>query len=193
GTNRPAADRAGRAQRPQARGAPERADVRRGLHQSVAACGPDVRAGRFPPHPALSPAGGEGRVRGAEVDRDLLEWDYGRHRRPSPGRPAPGGGDPFVRQVLARTAGSHRAQEPGHQASRWTPWESTMNVLVIDIGGTGVKLLATGQDTPRKFPSGPDLTPSQMVGGVVQAAAGWDYEALSVGYPGPVLNGRPLS
>jgi polyphosphate glucokinase len=68
-----------------------------------------------------------------------------------------------------------------------------MNVLVIDIGGTGVKLLATGQDTPRKFPSGPDLTPAQMVEGVVQVAAGWDYEALSIGYPGPVLNGRPLS
>jgi polyphosphate glucokinase len=67
-----------------------------------------------------------------------------------------------------------------------------MNVLVIDIGGTGVKLLATGQDAPRKFPSGPDLTPEQMVGGVVQAAASWDYEAVSVGYPGPVLHGRPL-
>ena len=67
-----------------------------------------------------------------------------------------------------------------------------MNVLVIDIGGTSVKLLATGQDTPRKFPSGPDLTPEQMAAGVVQAAAGWDYEAVSVGYPGPVLHGRPL-
>jgi polyphosphate glucokinase len=67
-----------------------------------------------------------------------------------------------------------------------------MNVLVIDIGGTGVKLLATGQDAPRKFSSGPDLTPEQMVAGVVQTAAGWDYEAVSVGYPGPVLNGRPL-
>jgi polyphosphate glucokinase len=67
-----------------------------------------------------------------------------------------------------------------------------MNVLVIDIGGTGVKLLATGQDAPRKFPSGPDLTPEQMVAGVVETAAGWDYEAVSVGYPGPVLHGRPL-
>jgi polyphosphate glucokinase len=67
-----------------------------------------------------------------------------------------------------------------------------MKVLVIDIGGTGVKLLATGQDTPRKFPSGPDLTPEQMVAGVVKAAAGWKYEAVSVGYPGPVLHGRPL-
>jgi polyphosphate glucokinase len=70
--------------------------------------------------------------------------------------------------------------------------ENTMNVLVIDIGGTSVKLLARGQEAPRSFPSGPDLTPEQMVGGVVQAAASWVYEAVSVGYPGPVLNGRPL-
>src|SRR5271156_5319978 len=68
-----------------------------------------------------------------------------------------------------------------------------MNVLVIDIGGTHVKLLATGQDAPRQFLSGPELTSEQMVAGVVQAAAGWDYEAVSVGYPGPVLHGRPLS
>src|SRR4051812_49995559 len=68
-----------------------------------------------------------------------------------------------------------------------------MSVLVIDIGGTNVKLLATGQDTPRNYPSGPGLTPEQMVGGVVQAAAGWGYEAVSVGYPGPVLRGRPVS
>ena len=67
-----------------------------------------------------------------------------------------------------------------------------MNVLVIDIGGTHVKLLATGQDAPQQFLSGPELTPEQMVAGVVQAAAGWDYEAVSVGYPGPVLHGRPL-
>jgi polyphosphate glucokinase len=67
-----------------------------------------------------------------------------------------------------------------------------MNVLVIDIGGTSVKLLATGQDARRSFPSGPELTPEQMVAGVVKAAAGWDYEAVSVGYPGPVWHGRPL-
>jgi polyphosphate glucokinase len=68
-----------------------------------------------------------------------------------------------------------------------------MKVLVIDVGGTSVKVLATGQDEPRKLPSGPGLTPEQMVSGVVQAAAGWDYEAVSVGYPGPVLRGRPVS
>jgi polyphosphate glucokinase len=68
-----------------------------------------------------------------------------------------------------------------------------MNVLVIDIGGTHVKLLAGGQDAPREFLSGPQLTPDQMAAGVVQAATGWDYEAVSVGYPGPVLHGRPVS
>jgi polyphosphate glucokinase len=68
-----------------------------------------------------------------------------------------------------------------------------MNVLVIDIGGTNVKLLATGQDAPRRFPSGPELTPQHMVAGVVESAAGWDYEAVSIGYPGPVLCGRVVS
>ena len=68
-----------------------------------------------------------------------------------------------------------------------------MNVLVIDVGGTKVKILATGQETPRKFPSGPDLTAAQMVAGVLEAAAGWEYEVVSVGYPGPVLRGRPVS
>jgi polyphosphate glucokinase len=68
-----------------------------------------------------------------------------------------------------------------------------MKVLVIDVGGTSVKILATDQDPPRAFPSGPGLTPQQMVAGAGQTAAGWDYEAVSVGYPGPVLSGRPVS
>jgi polyphosphate glucokinase len=68
-----------------------------------------------------------------------------------------------------------------------------MKVLVVDVGGTNVKILATGQDTPRKFPSGPTLTPEQMVAGVKEAAADWEYQAVSVGYPGPVLLGRPVA
>jgi polyphosphate glucokinase len=68
-----------------------------------------------------------------------------------------------------------------------------MRVLVIDIGGNNVKLLATGQAEPRRFPSGPELTPQQMVSGVLQTAEGWDFEGVSVGYPGPVLNGRPVA
>src|SRR2546423_12744543 len=68
-----------------------------------------------------------------------------------------------------------------------------MNVLVIDVGGTNVKLLATGQTERRKFPSGPTLTPEQMVAGVLKTAEGWDYDAVSLGLPAPVHGGRPLS
>jgi polyphosphate glucokinase len=68
-----------------------------------------------------------------------------------------------------------------------------MNVLVIDVGGTHVKILATGQDTSRKFPSGPGMTPQQMVSGVKRLAADWKYDAVSMGYPGPVVLNRPIA
>ena len=68
-----------------------------------------------------------------------------------------------------------------------------MNVLTIDIGGTNVKILAAGQDKPRKFPSGPTLTPKDMVAGVKKLARGWTYDAVSIGYPGLVVQGRPVS
>ncbi len=67
-----------------------------------------------------------------------------------------------------------------------------MNVLVVDVGGTNIKILATGQTQRRKLPSGPAMTPDQMVGGVQQAAEGWTYEVVSVGYPGPVVQGKPM-
>src|SRR5262249_35385517 len=70
--------------------------------------------------------------------------------------------------------------------------EQPMNVLVVDVGGTHVKVLATGQQTHRQFESGPDLTPAQMVAGVLEIADGWDYEAVSIGYPGPVLHDKPI-
>lgn len=68
-----------------------------------------------------------------------------------------------------------------------------MNILAIDIGGTNVKLLASGHETPRKFPSGPELTPEQMVAGVQAAATDWEYEAITIGFPGPVLCGQPMT
>ncbi len=68
-----------------------------------------------------------------------------------------------------------------------------MNVLVIDIGGTHVKALATGQDPFRQFDSGLTLTPEKMVTQVLKLTYDWEYEAVSVGYPGPVLRGRPVS
>jgi polyphosphate glucokinase len=66
-----------------------------------------------------------------------------------------------------------------------------MNVLAVDVGGTKVKLLATGQDEPRRFPSGQELKPKQMVSGVKRIASDWKYDVVSIGYPGLVLRGRP--
>ncbi|HWN91604.1 MAG TPA: ROK family protein [Verrucomicrobiae bacterium] len=68
-----------------------------------------------------------------------------------------------------------------------------MKILVVDIGGTNVKMLASGQREPRKFPSGPTFTPREMAAGVKQAVQGWTYDAVSIGYPGPVRDGRPAS
>jgi polyphosphate glucokinase len=68
-----------------------------------------------------------------------------------------------------------------------------MNVLVVDVGGTHVKILVTGQDEPRRFPSGPTLTAAQMVTKVKELAGEWTYELVSMGYPGPVLLGRPVA
>jgi polyphosphate glucokinase len=67
-----------------------------------------------------------------------------------------------------------------------------MNVLVVDIGGTHVKILATGQGTHRQFDSGPNLTPKRMVSQVRRLSSDWKYEGISIGYPGPVLRGRPV-
>ena len=67
------------------------------------------------------------------------------------------------------------------------------SVLVIDVGGTNVKVLATGQEEPIKIPSGPKMTARKMVKEVRKATSGWKYSAVSIGYPGPVVHGRPLS
>src|SRR5215470_17815067 len=68
-----------------------------------------------------------------------------------------------------------------------------MNVMAIDIGGTHVKILATGQKERREFESGPKLTPQLMVAGVKKLAKDWKYDVVSIGYPGPVLRNRPLA
>jgi len=67
-----------------------------------------------------------------------------------------------------------------------------MRVLVIDVGGTHVKILATGEKVHREFASGPTLTARQMVSRVKRLAAGWKYDRVSIGYPGPVLHNRPM-
>lgn len=67
-----------------------------------------------------------------------------------------------------------------------------MNVLVIDVGGSNVKLLAMGQELPRKFASGPSLTPQGMVAGVKELAADWPYDVITLGYPGVVSHGQVI-
>jgi polyphosphate glucokinase len=64
-----------------------------------------------------------------------------------------------------------------------------MNILVIDVGGTHVKLRLQGEGEVRKCPSGPTLTPAAMIDKVREAAAGWSYDRITIGYPGPVVDG----
>ena len=66
-----------------------------------------------------------------------------------------------------------------------------MRILVIDVGGNNVKLRHPEEKTVVKIPSGPELTAARMVREVKRAAAAWKYDAVSIGYPGPVANGRP--
>jgi polyphosphate glucokinase len=66
------------------------------------------------------------------------------------------------------------------------------SILVIDVGGTNVKVLVTGRTKPVKIPSGPKMTAKKMVKNVRKATAGWKYAAVSIGYPGPVIHGHPL-
>jgi polyphosphate glucokinase len=68
-----------------------------------------------------------------------------------------------------------------------------MKVLVVDVGGTHVKILATEQKVARKFVSGPRLTPKLMIAGIKEIIGDWQYDTVSMGYPGPVLNNRPIA
>jgi polyphosphate glucokinase len=66
-------------------------------------------------------------------------------------------------------------------------------VLAVDVGGTHVKILVTGEHQPRSFASGPRLTPSKMIAGIKRLARGWTYRVVALGYPGAVLHGRPIA
>ena len=65
-------------------------------------------------------------------------------------------------------------------------------ILVIDIGGTNVKVLATGQEQQRRYPSGPTMTPRKMVRGVKQLVRDWKFDCVSIGIPSPIINECPL-
>ena len=93
-----------------------------------------------------------------------------------------------------RNARQRKGDAPRSRAGQPAVSRSLLkNVLVIDVGGTSVKILATGQTESRSFRSGPTLTPGRMAARVKKLAADWSYDAITIGYPGPVLNGRPCA
>jgi polyphosphate glucokinase len=68
-----------------------------------------------------------------------------------------------------------------------------MKILVIDVGGTHVKLLATGHRKRREFRSGAGMTAARMVTEARRVTADWQYDAITIGYPGPVRGGQPVA
>jgi polyphosphate glucokinase len=68
-----------------------------------------------------------------------------------------------------------------------------MKILAIDVGGTHVKILLSGETNKREFDSGPKLTAAEMVSQVKAISKDWHYDAVSIGYPGPVLRNRPMA
>jgi polyphosphate glucokinase len=65
-----------------------------------------------------------------------------------------------------------------------------MKILVIDVGGTNIKIKVSDQPEPRKFPSGPTLSAQQMVEGVLTHTTDLPFDAVTIGFPGPVLQGK---
>lgn len=85
---------------------------------------------------------------------------------------------------------SRKPTKPAEMPDLSQPF-SPKSILVIDIGGTNVKMLSSGQTEERKFPSGKRLTPSEMIKKVTEMTKGWKYEAVSIGYPGLVGDSGP--
>ena len=71
--------------------------------------------------------------------------------------------------------------------------KASSEILVIDVGGSHVKIVSTTHTEPLRFVSGPKMTAKQMVAGVLELAKDWKFDGVSIGYPGPVLRGRPVT
>ena len=94
-----------------------------------------------------------------------------------------------MRAAFASIAANTGLRSPGAASSLVGAALEPRKVLVIDIGGTSVKLLVSGQHERRMFPSGPKMMPDKMVRKTLEMVADWDYAVVSIGYPGPVLAG----
>jgi polyphosphate glucokinase len=87
----------------------------------------------------------------------------------------------------------NRIARGNHDLADKTPAEAPRSILVVDLGGTKVKVLATGQTEVRKAESGPEFSPNKLVETAKKLAEGWQYEAVSLGYPGLVGPAGPSS
>lgn len=73
---------------------------------------------------------------------------------------------------------------------RHVPKKAKQRILVVDVGGTHVKFEVSGRSERREFPSGSKLSAKRMVSGVKRVTDDWDYDVVSIGYPGLVVRNR---
>src|SRR5271163_299960 len=92
-----------------------------------------------------------------------------------------------------RAAGKETPIETAPATSPTLLTSNSMKVLVIDIGGTNIKVASTDMRVPVKIPSGPTMTAEEMTKDVLATTAGWTYDCVSIGYPGPVVHHRPIA
>src|SRR4051812_9771674 len=89
---------------------------------------------------------------------------------------------------------SARLKQPAHtDAPAPGPDRLPTSILAIDVSGTRMKMLASGESEPRRRETGPEMTPQALVAAVQEMAEGWEYEAISLGYPGQVGENGPRS
>lgn len=93
-----------------------------------------------------------------------------------------------TRAPQARKSSSSSKPGTGNTSNR----SAAKKVLAVDIGGSHVKILATGRRVRRRVESGPEMTAQQMVDAVKQMADGWTYDVVTLGYPGPVTHNKPV-
>jgi len=97
-----------------------------------------------------------------------------------------------VGSVLPEVKNSRSKRRAAHPPKSPNIVAKSPKILVIDVGGTHVKVLASGEKEPRKIPSGPSLTAGKMVRLVKETVKDWKFDCVSMGYPGPVIHGHPL-
>jgi polyphosphate glucokinase len=94
---------------------------------------------------------------------------------------------------MVNTNGANRGKNRSTRKAASDAAAPPRSVLVVDVGGSNVKLLVNGETEPRKIPSGREMTALQMVESVKEATQDWKYDAISLGYPGLVGSTGPVS